>query len=650
MEITRTIIAVCLGLVVASQAQDCSKPVPGPNMDLKDSDIVLTTFPDGSRATFVCSLGYTTAVGSRVVTCTAGTWSQVTLQCKKKICGSPGQVDNGEIKYLSENEFGDRIVVTCNLGFRLVGKRELICGDQGWLGRLPVCEVVTCDLPAGIPNGLFKPVKDVYNYREVVQYSCTGDFTLSGSKSVTCSEDGTFTPGLPQCTEVECADPKVANGEWVSGSRPPHKYLATVTYRCNAGYKMEGDASMECGLNGQWMPGIPKCTAVTCSPPSTITSGTFSPQKPLYQYLETVAYSCDQGFTLSGSKSLSCSLDGTFNGSPPTCNKKTCGSAGQVDNGEIEYLPGKEFGDKLVVTCNPGFRLVGKRELTCGDQGWLGRLPECEEVECSHPKVANGEWVSGSHPPHKYLDTVTYRCNAGYKMEGDATMVCSLNGQWTPGIPKCTAVTCSPPPTITSGTFSPQKPLYQYLETVAYSCDQGFTLSGSKSLSCSLDGTFNGSPPTCNTVTCSPPPTITSGTFSPQKPLYQYQEMVEYSCDQGFTLSGSKSLSCSLDGTFNGSPPTCSSRPSPTAVVGTLVALTGVGGIVGFLVYWNKRQSSRKDLHGKQGTETEEEVALSEGKGGAETIRRVWPCLSYCSLAACFTVSCCFRGSCLWNG
>ncbi|XP_029689678.1 membrane cofactor protein-like isoform X2 [Takifugu rubripes] len=260
MEITRTIIAVCLGLVVASQAQDCSKPVPGPNMNLKDSDIVLTTFPDGHKATFVCSLGYTTAGGSGVVTCTAGTWTKVTLHCKKKICGSPGQVDNGEIKYLSGNEFGAKLVVKCNLGFRLVGKRELTCGDQGWLGRLPVCEVVTCDPPAGIPNGLFSPVKDVYNYREVVQYSCTGDLILSGSKSVTCSEDGTFTPGPPQCTEVECADPKVANGEWVSGSHPPHKYLATVTYRCNAGYKMEGDATMVCSLNGQWMPGIPKCT------------------------------------------------------------------------------------------------------------------------------------------------------------------------------------------------------------------------------------------------------------------------------------------------------------------------------------------------------------------------------------------------------
>ncbi|TWW54794.1 Complement decay-accelerating factor, GPI-anchored [Takifugu flavidus] len=197
MEITRTIIAVCLGLVVASQ---------------------------------------------------------------EKTCGSPGQVDNGEIEYLPGNEFGDKLVVKCNLGFRLVGKRELTCGDQGWLGRLPVCEVVTCDPPAGIPNGLFSPVKDVYNYREVVQYSCTGDLILSGSKSVTCSEDGTFTPGPPQCTEVECADPKVANGEWASGSRPPHKYLDTVTYRCNAGYKMEGDASMECDLNGQWTPGIPKCT------------------------------------------------------------------------------------------------------------------------------------------------------------------------------------------------------------------------------------------------------------------------------------------------------------------------------------------------------------------------------------------------------
>uniref|UniRef100_A0A674MBI2 Sushi domain-containing protein n=1 Tax=Takifugu rubripes TaxID=31033 RepID=A0A674MBI2_TAKRU len=240
-------------LLIIVAAQDCSKPVPGPNMNLKDSDIVLTTFPDGHKATFVCSLGYTTAGGSGVVTCTAGTWTKVTLHCKKKICGSPGQVDNGEIKYLSGNEFGAKLVVKCNLGFRLVGKRELTCGDQGWLGRLPVCEVVTCDPPAGIPNGLFSPVKDVYNYREVVQYSCTGDLILSGSKSVTCSEDGTFTPGPPQCTEVECADPKVANGEWVSGSHPPHKYLATVTYRCNAGYKMEGDATMVCSLNGQWI-------------------------------------------------------------------------------------------------------------------------------------------------------------------------------------------------------------------------------------------------------------------------------------------------------------------------------------------------------------------------------------------------------------
>uniref|UniRef100_A0A674NZS2 Sushi domain-containing protein n=1 Tax=Takifugu rubripes TaxID=31033 RepID=A0A674NZS2_TAKRU len=107
----------------------------------------------------------------------------------------------------------------------------------------PECEVVTCDPPAGIPNGLFSPVKDVYNYREVVWYSCKKDFTLSGSKSVACSEDGTFTPGPPQCTG------EFANGEWVSGSRPPYKYLATVTYRCNAGYKMEGKDTMELNEN-----------------------------------------------------------------------------------------------------------------------------------------------------------------------------------------------------------------------------------------------------------------------------------------------------------------------------------------------------------------------------------------------------------------
>lgn len=50
-------------------------------MDLKDTDIILQTFGDGSKVTFVCNVGYRTEGGSGVITCSAGSWSTLTLKC-----------------------------------------------------------------------------------------------------------------------------------------------------------------------------------------------------------------------------------------------------------------------------------------------------------------------------------------------------------------------------------------------------------------------------------------------------------------------------------------------------------------------------------------------------------------------------------------
>lgn len=61
-------------------------------------------------------------------------------------------------------------------------------------------------------------------------------------------------------------------------------------------------------------------------------------------------------------------------------------------------------------------------------------------------------------------------------------------------------------------------------------------------------------------VTCDPPPLIADGTFSPEKTSYQYGDVVEYSCHKGFRLSGTKTMSCSVDGTFGLAPPTCNSK------------------------------------------------------------------------------------------
>lgn len=53
-------------------------------MDLKGEDILLQAFPDGTKVTFACNIGYTSAGGSAVITCTAGSWSPVRLICESE--------------------------------------------------------------------------------------------------------------------------------------------------------------------------------------------------------------------------------------------------------------------------------------------------------------------------------------------------------------------------------------------------------------------------------------------------------------------------------------------------------------------------------------------------------------------------------------
>ncbi|KAF7662139.1 hypothetical protein LDENG_00245100 [Lucifuga dentata] len=73
-----------LGAFTIAQAQNCTPPVGGSAMVLSDDHILQKSFLDGSTATFVCQVGYTSAGGSGVVTCTAGSWSAVALTCKSK--------------------------------------------------------------------------------------------------------------------------------------------------------------------------------------------------------------------------------------------------------------------------------------------------------------------------------------------------------------------------------------------------------------------------------------------------------------------------------------------------------------------------------------------------------------------------------------
>ncbi|XP_037540596.1 membrane cofactor protein isoform X2 [Nematolebias whitei] len=381
----RVAALVLLGsLAFTAQAQNCTKPSGGPSMSLKDSAILQNTFPDGSNVSFACNVGYTSAGGSATIICTAGKWSTLRLVCERKSCGALPEVDHGTIDYPNGDAlFGDKAVVTCNLGYILVGKNEIRCGAQGWMDRPPVCEVVTCSRPGQIENGVFNPQKESYTYRDVVRYVCDTGFTLNGSRELTCSEDEQFHLDPPKCVWVECQDPAIANSEFVEGSRPPHKISASIKYICKTGYDLIGQSTITCNINSQWSPELPVCRAKSCSKPSggsnmhlmedAVLQNTFPDGSSVY-------FECNVGYTpAEGPATITCTA-GTWSALRLVCKRKSCGALSEVEHGTITYSSGGTlFGDKAVITCNSGYTLVGEKEITCGDQGWMGKS-KCEEV------------------------------------------------------------------------------------------------------------------------------------------------------------------------------------------------------------------------------------------------------------------------------
>ncbi|KAM8754574.1 membrane cofactor protein-like isoform 4-T4 [Acanthopagrus schlegelii] len=327
MGVTDLLLLSCLGFAITAHAQDCARPAGGPNMHLKDEYILKETFADGDRAVFTCDVGYISAGGSSSITCTAGSWNTVTLKCDRRNCGSPGEVLNGQIHYPQENLFGDRIEITCDEGYRLVGKSTITCGAEGWMGRLPRCEVATCDEAPQVKDATFTPYKDPYNYGDVVRYTCQNGLTLNGSASIECSDDGTFKPDPPTCHRVQCEDLDIPNLVWVSGSRPPHGYKARLTYRCITGYRIVGQSTLTCDINSQWSPGLPRCEeippvptekpAIPCDSPFIKHGYLTVVDQPHYRVV--VVVKCQWFYNIEGESTLTCDAAGRWSHSPPTC-------------------------------------------------------------------------------------------------------------------------------------------------------------------------------------------------------------------------------------------------------------------------------------------------------------------------------------------
>nr|XP_023696298.1 complement decay-accelerating factor-like [Paramormyrops kingsleyae] len=202
----RLLTAALLWFFAGSVRASCPRPESSADMVLAGEALLRlhkNDFPEGSTATFQCSVGYVRDSGQPDISCIGGKWTEVTLKCKKKSCGSPGEVQNGRFDFTNGIEFGAVVKAFCNEGYVIVGQDYRQCLDKGWTGRIPTCEVVQCEEPPEVPNGKIVSghSSEFPQYRDTIQYECNAGYTLVGKMHIMCNATGEYEPQAPACSK-----------------------------------------------------------------------------------------------------------------------------------------------------------------------------------------------------------------------------------------------------------------------------------------------------------------------------------------------------------------------------------------------------------------------------------------------------------------
>ncbi|XP_016347479.1 CUB and sushi domain-containing protein 3 [Sinocyclocheilus anshuiensis] len=461
----------------------------------------------GDKAIAVCNEGYILR-GGGVRMCTEKGWNGMDPICEvsKIICSAPA-VANRQIQPGERTQFApqDIVNIVCSEGFDLIGLPQVTCGRDGQWQGLPVCsKVMTCSAPA-VANGRIRPGSRVYKPKDSVDITCSEGFDLIGPAQVMCGPDGQW-QALPECrlkriTVMTCSAPAVANGRIRPGSRV-YKPKDSVDITCSEGFDLIGPAQVMCGPDGQWQ-ALPECRPkrITdkCGPaPSYPHAFPRDESSTLKEYPSgaRIRYKCSIGYgRVRGSTSIHCQ-NGQWTNLQLRCERKKCGSAGEIFNGQFEYT-GVSFGDSATAICQEGYELIGPKVQICRDGGWDRRSPVCEPVHCPPPpEVKGAEMFDPIYDHVPFGHVLSYHCHTG-ALIGERDIYCTKSGTWSAPPPECKGTFCPNPHVPGGSRMRGFRPVYKFGNTVTIACNPGLRLMGESFVTCGPDGEWIPKLPEC---------------------------------------------------------------------------------------------------------------------------------------------------------
>ena len=524
--------------------------------EFTDGHIVASSNEIGSTAIYHCNHGYKlNGVNSR--TCSNDeSWTDIQPRCIQIICPPVVNIEHGRVSG-SQSVFGSVLEFECNEGHTLVGSTSISCKDNGeWSSHTPMCFPITCGEPPDIENGKRSFAGVLYS--NVVTYSCNVGFTLNNTPTRVCLKTGLWSESAQECVKIECHSPEEVTDASLDNPKAVYYYGDRISFTCNERYSLHGSRKRTCLDTRAWSGANPVCVISACPPLNDDDFANGVIQITNHSVGAKSSYRCNTGYMLIGNTFRICENSGIWSEDVPRCEIISCEQL-HIQNGRV-VGDDRTFGSTVTIECNEDYYRTGLTQLSCESDGqWTAPLPVCVLHECeplSNDTFLNG-YIETPSLGNQIRSTVTYRCNIGYRLEGNNNRVCTANDTWQVNAPICVQVVCPAYSTIFDHGTVQVPNNYVYMSTMKFECNTGYSLLGQSTIHCQENGTWSSTFPVCELIRC---PSINESSIINgviRNTENTFGLTVEYICNTGYTLYGENTRICNQNGQWSGQSPSC---------------------------------------------------------------------------------------------
>lgn len=480
------------------------------------------------------------------------------LQCQEGVqCRRLPASDNYNVTITNKQKYPSSATFNCAPGFFSAEPMTLNCRPDGsWDGSPPNCNPVRCAPINTIdaPHSVVTATNGGF-FPSTATYIPHKGYTTRDVVTRDCKSDGSWAGITPTFIGMVCetlAAPQ--NGEVMTNNS--NTFPAAAFYTCSPGYKSNDPLVRYCQPDGKFSGSAPKCEAIVCEDLTlTISNGRVQTTND-NRYPSVATYTCEKGYATSDATTRQCQSDGTWTSRAPICDGMVCAPLPPFPGGSFEVTNKGRFPSSVNYKCLPGYVLQGPDVRQCESSGtWTGEDPKCLGIRCDAlPPRFPGGIISTSND-NRYPSDATYRCMPGYTMSGSPSRTCQVNGKWDGDEPTCVPIKCQELKGINNGT-SVVSNGGDYPATATFQCDVGFTLSGPATISCTPSGAWDRALPSCSPMKCLPLDNPLNGVVNVTNDFF-FPSTASYTCNRGYTINGAPSRMCNKDGSWSGMVPNC---------------------------------------------------------------------------------------------